>query len=112
MGAVGVKLSTNAAALAADRGPAGAPACKGLDPNTFFPYPSESGNGPTAAEREALAVCAGCPVQTWCLARDLEECTVTSRIVGVRGGLRQADRRALHVELYGVRAPYRAGADR
>ncbi|MEV7252583.1 WhiB family transcriptional regulator [Streptomyces cyaneofuscatus] len=107
-----MKLSTTAAALVADRGPAGVPACQGIDPDMFFPYPSEPGNGPTAAERAALGICAGCPVREWCLARDLEECPTTYQVVGVRGGMRQADRRALHVKRYGVRAPYRAGADR
>ncbi|MFJ5658662.1 WhiB family transcriptional regulator [Streptomyces microflavus] len=105
-------LSTTAAALVADRGPAGIPACKSVDPDVFFPYPSEPGNRATQAERVALGICAGCPVREWCLARDLEECPTTYQVVGVRGGMRQADRRALHVERYGVRAPYRAGADR
>ncbi|MGW4221719.1 WhiB family transcriptional regulator [Streptomyces bacillaris] len=107
-----MKLSTTAAVLVADRGPAGVPACAGIDPDTFFPYPSEPGNGPTAAEREALDICAGCPVREWCLERDLAECPTTYQVVGVRGGMRQADRRTLHVERYGVRAPYRAGAAR
>ncbi|MEU4924559.1 WhiB family transcriptional regulator [Streptomyces parvus] len=105
--------STNTAVLLADGGPAGVPACAGMDPEVFFPaYSSEPGNGPTQEEREALAVCAGCPVRGWCLERDLEECPTTYQVVGVRGGMRQADRRALHVQRYGVRAPYRAGGER
>ncbi|WP_011116788.1 WhiB family transcriptional regulator [Streptomyces sp. EN27] len=107
-----MKLSTNAAALAWSDGPDQAPACKGVNADLFFPKASSAADGPTAAERTALAFCAGCPVREWCLERDLDECTVTSRIVGVRGGLREADRRALHVRRYGVRAPYRAKADR
>ncbi|MEU0002381.1 WhiB family transcriptional regulator [Streptomyces microflavus] len=107
-----MKLSTNAAALAWSDGPDQAPACKGVNPNLFFPKASTESEGPSEAERKALALCAGCPVREWCLERDLDECTVTSRIVGVRGGLRAADRRALHVQRYGTRAPYRAGADR
>ncbi|RPK77865.1 WhiB family transcriptional regulator [Streptomyces sp. ADI98-10] len=107
-----MKLSTNAAALVADRGPAGVPACTGMDPDIFQPYPSEPGNRPTEQEREALAVCAGCPVRDWCLERDLTECPTTYQVVGVRGGMRQADRRALHVQRFGVRAPRRAGAGR
>ncbi|MEU9568178.1 WhiB family transcriptional regulator [Streptomyces sp. NPDC048161] len=104
-------LSTNAAALTRSAGPAaGIPACKGMDLDLFFPPASPASGPPSVAEREALAVCAGCPVRDWCLARDMEECTVTSRVQGVRGGLRQADRRALHVELYGRRAQY--GAER
>ncbi|WP_399554304.1 WhiB family transcriptional regulator [Streptomyces anulatus] len=101
-----MKLSTNAAALVADRGPAGVPACTGMDPDIFQPYPSEPGIRPTEQEREALAVCAGCPV------RDLTECPTTYQVVGVRGGMRQADRRALHVQRYGVQAPRRAGSGR
>ncbi|MEU9568210.1 WhiB family transcriptional regulator [Streptomyces sp. NPDC048161] len=108
-----MKLSTNAAALTRSAGPAaGIPACKGMDPELFFPAASYATAGPSPQEREALAVCAGCPVREWCLDRDLEECSVASRIVGVRGGMRQADRRALHGRLYGVRAPYRAEAGR
>lgn len=105
--------STTAPVLLADGGPAGVPACAGMDPDIFHPsYSSEPGNGPTAEEREALAVCAGCPVRDWCLERDLEECPTTYQVVGVRGGMRQADRRALHVQRYGVQAPRRAGAGR
>ncbi|MGW1847704.1 WhiB family transcriptional regulator [Streptomyces sp. NPDC001966] len=104
-----MRLSTNASALVWSGSPAeGTPACRGLDPEMFFPEASHaSALGPSPEEREALAVCARCPVRDWCLARDMEECSVESRVVGVRGGLRQADRRALHVRLYGRRAPYR-----
>ncbi|MGW7711601.1 WhiB family transcriptional regulator [Streptomyces sp. NPDC054771] len=95
-----MKLSTNASALVRSDGPAvGIPACKGMDPELFFPEASPASGPPSVEEREALKICAGCPVRAWCLARDLEECTVTSRIVGVRGGMRQADRRALHQSL-------------
>lgn len=104
--------ATSAASLVADRGPAGATACTGIDPDVFYPYPSEPGNAPTPTEREALAVCEGCPVRDWCLERDLEECSTTYQVVGVRGGMRQADRRALHVERFGVRAPNGAEAGR
>lgn len=89
-------LSLNARQLSGGAGPVGDPACAGLDPELFFPEASDPSHGPSPAERVALAVCAGCPVRDWCLDRDLEECSTTSRIVGVRGGLRQADRRALH----------------
>ncbi|MFD9270913.1 WhiB family transcriptional regulator [Streptomyces goshikiensis] len=77
----------------------GGPACTSVDPGLFFPEPWEVTpveREASPAEREALAVCAGCPVQSWCLARDLEQCSTTSVIVGVRGGLRQSERRALH----------------
>ncbi|MFJ2438803.1 WhiB family transcriptional regulator [Streptomyces anulatus] len=105
-------MKRTSAALVADRGPAGAPACEGMDPDVFQPYPSEPGNGATVAEREALEVCARCPVRDWCLERDLAECSTTYQVVGVRGGMRQADRRALHVQRFGVRAPRRAGSGR
>lgn len=105
-------FSTSVAVQLADGGPAGTAACTGMDPNVFYPHPSELGNGPSPAEREALEVCAGCPVRDWCLERDLTECPTTYQVVGVRGGMRQADRRALHVQRFGVRAPYRAEAGR
>ncbi|MFF9011008.1 WhiB family transcriptional regulator [Streptomyces goshikiensis] len=78
------------------------PACTAGDPELFFPEPWEVTpvtREASPAEREALAVCAGCPVQSWCLARELEECSTTSKVLGVRGGLRQSERRALHQRL-------------
>ncbi|MFD7718994.1 WhiB family transcriptional regulator [Streptomyces sp. NPDC059814] len=105
-------LSVSARQLSAGAGPAEATACEGLDPELFFPEASDPSHRPSPAERVALAVCAGCPVRDWCLDRDLEECPTTYQVVGVRGGMRQADRRALHVQRHGVRAPYRAGAER
>ncbi|MFF1505529.1 WhiB family transcriptional regulator [Streptomyces sp. NPDC058316] len=99
-----MKLSLNARQLAAGAGPAEIPACQGVDPEFFFPEASDARAArPSWEERQALAVCAGCPVRDWCLAREMEECTVTSRICGARGGLRQADRRALHQALRGQR---------
>ncbi|MEV7417727.1 WhiB family transcriptional regulator [Streptomyces sp. NPDC089919] len=94
-------LSLNARRVAQDPGPAEAPACQGagIDPDLFFPEASHAAGPPSLAERRALLVCAGCPVRDWCLAREMAECTVETRINGVRGGLRQADRRALFVEL-------------
>ncbi|WP_408058146.1 WhiB family transcriptional regulator [Streptomyces clavifer] len=100
-----MKLSTNAV-LAASPRPVGVPACKGLDPELFFPEPwqvTPVTAPPSGAERAALQVCDRCPVREWCLSRDLEECTVASRIQGVRGGLRQSDRRELHTRLFGLR---------
>ncbi|MFI1452126.1 WhiB family transcriptional regulator [Streptomyces virginiae] len=82
------------------------PACTAADPELFFPEPWELTpveREASPAEREALAVCAGCPVQSWCLARDLEQCSAPSKVLGVRGGLRQSERRALHVRLFGRR---------
>lgn len=93
-----------APAPVAGRERSGGPACVGVDPETFFPPPWELTpveREASPAEREALAVCAGCPVQSWCLARDLEQCSVPSRVRGVRGGMRQSERRALHRLLTG-----------
>ncbi|MEW1798144.1 WhiB family transcriptional regulator [Streptomyces niveus] len=104
-------LSLNARGLVRGGAPAGGvAACTGVDPDLFFPEASDAAGPASAAERAALAVCAGCPVRDWCLDRELDECTVASRIQGVRGGLRQADRRALHARLFGRRA--RNGAPR
>ncbi|MDX3064005.1 WhiB family transcriptional regulator [Streptomyces sp. ND04-05B] len=91
---------------------AAGPACKGLDPEQFFPKPwqlTPVTAPPSTVERQALRVCVQCPVREECLDRDLEECTAPSQVVGVRGGLRQSDRRALYVKRYGHRA--RNGAD-
>lgn len=107
-----MKLSLNARQLSTGTGPSEATACEGLAPGIFFPEASDPSHRPSPAEREALAVCAGCPVRAWCLARDLEECTTPTRIIGVRGGLRQADRRALYIQKYGRRAPKRPGGQR
>lgn len=72
-------------------------ACRDLDPDMFFPEKNSALHArPNKAERDALQVCARCSVRKWCLAREMAECTVPSAIVGVRGGLRQADRRALY----------------
>ncbi|MGW2585413.1 WhiB family transcriptional regulator [Streptomyces virginiae] len=95
-----------APAPAVRRERAGWPACTSVDPELFFPEPWELNpvdREASPAEREALAVCAGCPVQSWCLARDLEQSSTPSKIIGVRGGLRQSERRALHVRLFGRR---------
>ncbi|GAA0699594.1 hypothetical protein GCM10010260_84230 [Streptomyces filipinensis] len=95
-----------APAPAVRREPSGGPACTAVDPELFFPEPWELTpveREASAAEREALAVCARCPVQSWCLARDLEQSSTPSKILGVRGGLRQSERRALYVRLFGRR---------
>ncbi|MDA5283675.1 WhiB family transcriptional regulator [Streptomyces sp. Isolate_45] len=87
--------------LAVRRERSGGPACVNTDPELFFPQPWEVTpveRKASPAEREALAVCAGCPcpVQSWCLAQDLDQSSTASVIIGVRGGLRQSERRALH----------------
>ncbi|GAA3261184.1 WhiB family transcriptional regulator [Streptomyces lavendulae] len=95
-----------APAPAVRRERAGGPACTAEDPKLFFPEPWELTQvelEASAAERKALEVCAGCPVQSWCLARDLEQSSTPTKILGVRGGLRQSERRALYVRLFGQR---------
>ncbi|MGW2672520.1 WhiB family transcriptional regulator [Streptomyces sp. NPDC001272] len=84
----------------------GTAACVGKDPRVFFPQPWEMTAGeavPSDAERKALAICGRCPVLAWCLERDLNDSSTPSKIIGVRAGLRQADRRALYVRLFGRR---------
>lgn len=84
----------------------GSAACAGEDPRLFYPQPWETTSGDTPAsdaEREALAICERCPVLAWCLSEDLTGSSTPSKVIGVRGGMRQADRRALHVRLFGKR---------
>ncbi|MER5871946.1 WhiB family transcriptional regulator [Streptomyces sp. NPDC002044] len=81
-------------------------ACVGADPRLFFPKPQETTSGaavPSESEREALTFCEECPVLAWCLASDLKQSSTPSKIIGVRGGMRQSDRRALYVRLFGRR---------
>lgn len=84
----------------------GGAACVGVDPAVFFPKPWEQTADtavPSEAERKALAYCDDCPVRDWCLERDLLDSSTPSKVVGVRGGLRQGDRRALHTKVFGRR---------
>ncbi|MER5417264.1 WhiB family transcriptional regulator [Streptomyces virginiae] len=84
----------------------GTAACVNEDPHTFFPMPWEMTTGevePSEAERKALEICGRCPVLAWCLERDLNDSSAPSKIFGVRAGLRQGDRRALYVRLFGRR---------
>ncbi|TXJ73570.1 hypothetical protein E2C11_29090 [Streptomyces lavendulae] len=103
-----MKLSTNAASLAEGPAPTGNPACTGQF-KMFFPKASQASDEPSKAERRALEICGRCPVREWCLERDLVESSTADRIIGVRGGLREADRRALHLQRYGQRPAKRAG---
>ena len=59
-------------------------ACRGVDPNMFFPERGES-------VREAKAVCARCPVRAECLRYALEN----HEARGVWGGLSGRERRQL-----------------
>ncbi|MFB7983791.1 WhiB family transcriptional regulator [Streptomyces vinaceus] len=85
----------------------GGAACVGADPRLFYPEPWETTSGntpPSEAEREALAYCGQCPVLAWCLSDDLTGSSTSSKVLGVRGGMRQTDRRALHVKVFGKRS--------
>ncbi|MEU8776519.1 WhiB family transcriptional regulator [Streptomyces sp. NPDC048606] len=89
----------------------GGPACVTVDPQVFYPQPWETTSGeaaPSSAERAALAVCEKCPVLAWCLGEDLTAASTPSKILGVRAGMRQADRRALHARLFGKRPKNRS----
>lgn len=84
----------------------GTAACVGVAPQVFFPQPWEMTSGeavPSEAERTALAICAQCPVLAWCLERDLNDSSTPSKILGVRAGMRQGDRRALYMKVFGKR---------
>lgn len=84
----------------------GTAACMGKDPRLFFPSPRETTSGatePSEAERKALEICRQCPVLAWCLERDLNGSSTASKILGVRAGMRQGDRRALYVKVFGKR---------
>lgn len=59
-------------------------ACRGVDNDIFFSLDDED-------QRQALALCGDCPVQTDCLQYALEE----HEMYGIWGGMREADRRAL-----------------
>jgi len=59
-------------------------ACRGADPNLFFPERGES-------VKEAKAVCARCPVRAECLDYAMEN----HEVVGIWGGLSARERRQL-----------------
>lgn len=89
-------------------GPQGETPCTGKF-ELFFPKASQVQDKPSKAERLAMEICEGCPAREWCLECDLVDSSTTDQIIGVRGGMREADRRALHVQRYGKRAAKRAG---
>jgi WhiB family redox-sensing transcriptional regulator len=62
-------------------------ACQYTDPDAFFPEKGE-------ANKQAKAVCAGCPVRAECLAYALEHSATVGRF-GVWGGLSERERRRL-----------------
>lgn len=63
-------------------------ACRGLDPDVFFP---ERGGSMVAATWKARRVCAGCPVRLPCLEHALE----WPEKLGVWGGTTEQERRRL-----------------
>ncbi len=64
-------------------------ACRGLDPDLFFPVGTA---GPALVQiGRAKQVCAGCPVRARCL----DWALVTSQDAGVWGGTSEDERRAL-----------------
>ncbi|WP_330241965.1 WhiB family transcriptional regulator [Streptomyces sp. NBC_00525] len=64
-------------------------ACRGADPDLFFPIGS---TGPAIVQvEEAKAVCRRCPVQEECLRWALDN----NQDTGVWGGLGEGERRAL-----------------
>lgn len=73
--------------------------CAGRDPEMFSMQASPMRDQPNRAERRALAVCAGCPMQALCLVQDMREHGTPFEMRGVRAGLRQVERRALRLEL-------------
>lgn len=76
------------------------PDCATTDPEVFHPeHSSGLAVAPYRAEREALAICARCPLTDLCLVQDMREAPTVFQVQGVRAGLRQAERRALYVEL-------------
>ncbi|WP_083845382.1 WhiB family transcriptional regulator [Pseudonocardia dioxanivorans] len=64
-------------------------ACRGVDPEVFFP-PAERGPQRAAAEEQAKQVCAGCPARAACLVWALKALPY-----GVAGGLTEQERSAL-----------------
>src|SRR2546423_8264394 len=71
-----------------------APACRGVDPELFFgPADSSAGQAIFDLERQALLVCAGCPVRAACLAAALE--FPADEQHGVIGGMAAGQRQAL-----------------
>jgi WhiB family transcriptional regulator, redox-sensing transcriptional regulator len=63
-------------------------ACAGTFPDAFFPRDGDKGY---ELKREALAVCAGCPVATQCLAYALDN----ALDYGIFGGLTSQERRVI-----------------
>lgn len=90
------RCNTAARRLSPDRAPdwRDHAACRDVDPELFFgPQDSPVDTAPLRWELVAIATCVSCPVQATCLAWALDAGQVQW---GVLGGLRAADRAALH----------------
>lgn len=62
--------------------------CRDRDPDLFFPVTPDG-------ERDAVRICAGCPVQVDCL-----EFSIEAKIrFGVWGGMTEKERRSLHRQI-------------
>lgn len=90
------------------------PACWGVDPEMFFgPADSPSSRSLYPWEQRALAVCAGCPLRTACLAEALKFPAAEQH--GVVGGMTAEQRRmTLRASRRGrgrVQRPRRGGPD-
>ena len=71
-------------------------ACKGKDPELFFPGKGGSPIHPGRKEREAKAICKGCPVDRECLTFALaNEADEPGYRFGIYGGLTQGERNSL-----------------
>lgn len=75
-------------------------ACRGADPELFFPAPPPAGRGKAVREalalaevstREAKAICDRCPVRRQCLQSAMER----GERHGIWGGLNEDERKAL-----------------
>lgn len=66
-------------------------ACRGYDPEIWFPTAAEGASVFEAQVAEAKSVCAMCPVRFECLTWALE----SGQDYGVWGGLTEGERRAL-----------------
>jgi len=71
-------------------------ACRGRDPELFFPGSGGSSTFPGRKEREAKAICKGCPVDQECLTFALlHEAEDPAMRYGIYGGLTQGERKSL-----------------
>ena len=76
------------------------PTCQTIDPDAFYPDDCSGLNvAPFRKERQAIALCDGCPLIAACLVQEMRETPSIFQVRGVRAGLAQAERRALYLAL-------------